>query len=88
MVSCFLNGYYSDSDWNEDSRDRLWERLGKWSIYIYLLHFQVIMICKHLIRIDNSIWGSLLILAVALAFAAVVMTIRKIIRRHRTPYSR
>lgn len=62
----------------------LWAKLGKLSIYIYLLHFQVIMICKHLKGTDHSIAGSLLSLAVALAFALAVMTIRENIRKYLT----
>ena len=46
------------------------------SIYIYLLHLQVILVCKHVFVMENSIAGSILILAAALAFAAIVMTIR------------
>ena len=64
----------------------LWAKLGKMVMYIYLLHIQVIMICKHLIKIDHSIAGSLLVLAVALVFAAVVMTIWEMIRRRRSHY--
>ena len=64
----------------------LWAKLGKMVMYIYLLHIQVIMISKHLIKIDHSIAGSLLVLAVALVFAAVVMTIWEMIRRRRSHY--
>ena len=46
------------------------------SIYIYLLHLQVILVCKHVFVMENSIAGSILILAAALAFAAIVMPIR------------
>ena len=60
----------------------LWAKLGKMSLYIYLLHFQIIIISKHLIGSEHSIAGSLMILAVALTFAAVIMTVREII-----PYS-
>lgn len=56
----------------------------KMSLYIYLLHFQIIIISKHLIGSEHSIAGSLMILAVALAFAAVVMTVGEIIRRRRS----
>ena len=61
----------------------LWAKLGKLNIYIYLLHFQVIMIGKHLLGSEHSIAGSLMILAVALAFAAVIMSVREIIFRRR-----
>ena len=44
--------------------------------YIYLLHFQVIMIFKFLPASDHGIAGSLLVLAAALAFAAAEMTVR------------
>ncbi len=83
--SCILlnghNNFGPISRWLNDHGCALWAKLGKLSMYIYLLHIQVIMICKPLIRTDHSIAGSLLMLAVALAFAAAVMTVREAIRR-------
>ena len=71
------------SRWLNHHGCAVWAKLGKLSIYIYLLHFQVIMICKHLKGTDHSIAGSLVILAAALAFSAAVMTIWETIRRRR-----
>ena len=82
------NDFGPISRWLNYHGSALWAKLGKLSIYVYLLHFQVIMICKHLIGTDHSIASSLLILAAALAFAAVVMTVWEIIRRRRPQHSK
>lgn len=79
------------SRWLNHHGCALLAKLGKLSIYIYLLHFQVVMICKHFSVTDRSMAGSLLILAAALAFAAAVMTVREKIRAravHRAGQSR
>ena len=55
---------------------------------LYLFHFQVIMICKHLPGTEHSIAGSLLTLAAAMAVAAAVMAVREMIRRRRPHYSK
>lgn len=81
------NNFGPISRWLNSHGCAFWAKLGKLSMYVYLLHFQVIMICKHLIGIDHSIAGSLLILTVTLAFAAAVMTIRERIFRRRSQYS-
>ena len=49
-----------------------------WIMAVFLLHLQVILLCKHVLVMDNGIVGSILILAAALAFAAIVMTVREI----------
>ncbi len=42
------NNFGPVSRWLNCHGCALWAKLGKLSIYIYLFHFQVIMICKHL----------------------------------------
>ena len=76
-----INDFGPVSHWLNSHGCALWSRLGRMSMYLYLLHLQVILLCKHAFIPDNSIVGSMLILAAALAFAAIVMTIREAIRR-------
>ena len=65
-VSCWLNSHGCG----------FWAKLGKLSIYVYLLHLQVILICNHMFVLDNCLVGSMLLLAVTLVSCALVMTIR------------
>ncbi len=46
-------------------------------MYIYLLHVPVILFCKHLIVMDNCITGSMLILAVTVAFCLLAAAVRE-----------
>lgn len=78
-----INDFGPISRWLNTHGCTLWTKLGKLSMYIYLLHLQVILICRHLMVTDHSITGSILILAAALAFSALVMTIRETYCRHR-----
>lgn len=82
------NNFGPVSRWLNCHGCALWAKLGKLSIYIYLFHFQVIMICKHLPGTEHSIAGSLLTLAAAMAVAAAVMAVREMIRRRRPHYSK
>ncbi len=82
------NDFGPVSRWLNNHGCALWAKLGKLSIYIYLLHFQVVMIFKFLPVPDHSVAGSLLVLAAALAFAAAVMTIRDLIRGRRSQRSK
>ena len=82
------NNFGPVSRWLNCHGCALWAKLGKLSIYIYLFHFQVIMICKHLPGIKHSIAGSSLTLAAALVLAAAVMAVREMIRRRRPHYSK
>ncbi len=63
----------------------IWGGLGSLSIYIFLLHIQVIHICRHLFATDNSIAGSLIILAVSVMFSFVVKEAFELIRKPRRP---
>ena len=65
------------SHWLNSHFCTLWARLGRMGMYIFLLHIQIVLLCRHVAVKDNSIAGSILILAAVLAFAAMVMTIRE-----------
>ncbi len=78
-----VNNFGLISRWLNSHGCLLWAKLGKLSIYIYLLHMQVILLCKHLYVPKNSIVGICLILAVVLAFSILVMAVWDGIRRYR-----
>lgn len=65
------------SQWLNSHGCTLWTRLGRLSMYIYLLHVPVILFCKHLIVMDNCITGSMLILAVTVAFCLLAAAVRE-----------
>jgi peptidoglycan/LPS O-acetylase OafA/YrhL len=72
-VSHFLNNHGS----------AIWGKLGKLSMYIYLLHMPVILIWQKHIHLDAPVLGSILIFAIAAVFSAAVMLIHERIRSAR-----
>ena len=54
-----------------------WTLLGELSLYVYLLHMQVITVCKGPMAGLPSGWGSLLILAAVIVFSSAVLAVRK-----------
>lgn len=66
-ISHFLNHHGS----------AVWGKLGKLSMYIYLLHMPVILIWQKHVRFDSPVIGSILIFAIAALFSAAVMLIRE-----------
>lgn len=66
-ISHFLNHHGS----------AVWGKLGKLSMYIYLLHMPVILIWQKHIHLDAPVCGSILIFVIAAAFSAVIMLIRE-----------
>ncbi|MCR5212621.1 MAG: acyltransferase [Lachnospiraceae bacterium] len=69
-ISRFLNHHGS----------KLWGKLGKLSMYIYLLHMPVILIWQKHVHLDSPVIGSILIFAIAAVFSAAVMFIQERIR--------
>ena len=76
-----INDFGPISRWLNSHGCTLWTRLGRLSMYIYLLHVPVILFCKHLIVMENCIAGSMLILAVTVAFYLLAAAIRESMSR-------
>ena len=71
-----VNDFGPISRWLNTHGCSLWARLGRLSMYVYLLHLQVILLCRHLPVTDHPVAGSMLMLAAVLAFSALVMAVR------------
>ncbi len=69
-ISRFLNHHGSE----------IWGKLGKLSMYIYLLHMPVILLWQKHIHLDTPVLGSIIIFAIAAVFSAAVMFFRERIR--------
>ena len=53
----------------------VWGRLGKLSMYIYLLHMPVILLWQKHVHLDAPVCGSILIFVIAAIFSAAVMAL-------------
>ena len=58
----------------------VWGKLGKLSMYIYLLHMPVILIWQKHIQLDSPVLGSIIIFVIAAVFSTIVMIIREKIK--------
>ena len=65
------------SRWLNSHGSALWGWLGRLSLYIYLLHVQIIAIWRAHVPIESPVLGSLVIFALVVVFSAVVMVVRE-----------
>ena len=79
-----VNDFGPISSWLNSHGCTFLAKPGKLSMYVYLFHVQVILLCKHVIIPEHSLTASLFYLALVLSFSALVMATMKRMRRHST----
>ncbi len=58
----------------------VWEKLGKLSMYVFLLHMPIVFIWKDMVHMNSPHMGTLMIIVISIVFSGIVMYVRERIR--------